>query len=131
MSDLAKDRLCCSPGCVTLAPAELETEVLCVTHFLVAVDSVCGAIRRETMPGGPNARRRTEIDNYIAASAVKLARLCTGSVRLSDETKKRILTTFLTLMILRENLDRDSKCFAPRRRLTESERPLELAAVAS
>jgi len=40
----------------------------------------------------------------------------TGSARLSDEIKKRVLTTFLTLMILRENLDRAAAHFTPRQR---------------
>lgn len=48
----------------------------------------------------------------MAASATKLALIGTGSVRLSDEIKKRVLTTFLTLMILRENLDRSANPFS-------------------
>jgi hypothetical protein len=131
MSDFAEDRECCSPGCRTSVPAELETEVLCVPHFLVTSESTCTAIRKETMPGRSNSPRRTEIEEYVATSAVKLARLGTGTLRLSDETKKRILTTFLTLMIVRENLDRDSKAFAPRPRVSQSETPLELAAALS
>jgi hypothetical protein len=131
MSDFAEDRKCCSPGCRTSVPAELETEVLCVPHFLLTSESTCTAIRKETMPGRSNSPRRTEIEEYVATSAVKLARLGTGTLRLSDETKKRILTTFLTLMILRENLDRDSKAFTPRRRASQSETPLELAAALS
>lgn len=131
MSDFIKDRKCCIPGCGTPVPAELETEVLCVPHFLLAAESVCTAIHREATPGGPTATRRTEIEHYVATSAVKLARLGTGTVRLSDETKRRVLTTFLTLMILREKLDRDSNCIEPRRRVTKSETPLALAAVLS
>jgi hypothetical protein len=46
---------------------------------------------------------------------MKLAVIGTGSVRLSDEIKKRVLTTFLTLMILRENLDRPPNLYVPRR----------------
>ena len=128
MSDIINQRKCCIPGCGTPVPAELETEVLCVPHFLLASESTCSAIRRETTPGGPDARRRNEIENYVSASAVKQARLGTGSVRLSDETKKRVLTTFLTLMILRENLDRGSNRFVPRRRGIESD--ISLASVA-
>jgi hypothetical protein len=128
MSDFAEDRKCCSPGCRTSVPAELETEVLCVPHFLLSAESTCTAIRKERMPSGPKSPRRTEIEEYVATSAMKLARLGTGTLRLSDETKKRILTTFLTLMILRENLDRDSKGFVPRRRVNPSETRLELAA---
>jgi hypothetical protein len=37
---------------------------------------------------------------------MKLTQVATGRMRLSDEYKKRILTTFLTLMNLQESLDR-------------------------
>jgi len=94
----------------------------------LAAESDCAAIRREKLPDEPNAARRIEIDDYVAASAMKLARLGTGSQRLSDETKKRILTTFHTLMILRENLDRDSDRFWPRRQNKKSDSPSELVA---
>jgi len=63
---------------------------------------------------GSDAIRRAEFENYVAASAIKLALIGTGSVRLSDEIKKRLLTTFLTLMILRENLDRTPSPFLSR-----------------
>jgi hypothetical protein len=44
-------------------------------------------------------------------------------VRLSDEIKKRLLTTFLTLMILRENLDRTPSAFLSRQRTPRTEVP--------
>ena len=71
--------------------------------------------------GGSNAARRAEFESYVAASAVKLALIGTGSVRLSDEIKKRVLTTFLTLMILRENLDRAPNPFLHRQRTPRTE----------
>jgi len=52
---------------------------------------------------------------------VKLACLGTGTVRLSDEMKRRVLTTFLTLMILRENLDRAANRFLTRSQTTRTE----------
>jgi hypothetical protein len=119
---------CCIPGCGIAIPSELEPEMMCVSHFLLAAERVCAAIRRETIPPGPDAPRRLEIQDYVAASAIKLARLGTGTLRLSDETKKRILTTFLTLMILRENLDRDSDRFQPRRQISKTSTSSELVA---
>jgi hypothetical protein len=119
---------CRIPGCGSPVPAELKTEILCIPHFLFAAESVCAAMRRETARPGPDATRRTEIENYVAASAMKLARLGTGTVRISDETKKRLLTTFHTLMILRENLDRASNLFQPRLQASKSETPLVSAA---
>ncbi len=107
---------CRFPGCGTLVPAELEMEGVCVPHFLANAESACAEMRRETAAGASNAARRAEVESYVAAAAVKLALVGTGSARLSDEIKKRVLTTFLTLMILRENLDRASAHFSPRQR---------------
>ena len=128
MGDTDNPKKCCISGCATAVPKELTTEALCVSHFLLAAESDCAAIRREKLPDEPDAARRIEIDDYVATSAMKLARLGTGSQRLSDETKKRILTTFHTLMILRENLDRDSDRFRPRRQNKKSDSPSELVA---
>src|SRR5579863_2590622 len=109
---------CCIPGCGTPVPAELELEGFCVPHFLSSAEKACAEMRRETAAGASNAIRRAEVENYVAAAAVKLALVGTGSARLSDEIKKRVLTTFLTLMILRENLDRASNHLSPRQRKT-------------
>jgi hypothetical protein len=97
----------CIVGCQSPVPAELETEGLCVLHFLLRTEIACADMRHETAAGGLFAARRVQIESYVATSAVKLACVSTGSLRVSDELKRRVLTTFLTLMILRENLDRD------------------------
>jgi hypothetical protein len=128
MSDFNSHQKCCIPGCGTEVPSEFELETLCISHFLLAAESVCAAMRRETVTGGTEAPRRAEIQEYVAASAMKLARVGTGTLRLSDETKKRILTTFLTLMILRENLDRDADRFRPRLQSAKAETPSRLVA---
>jgi hypothetical protein len=112
---------CCTPGCGTLVPVEVETEGLCVPHFLSAAEMTCTEIRREAAAGMSSPARLAEFGAYVAASAMKLALIGTGSSRLSDEIKKRILTTFLTLMILRENLDRPANPFLPRRRAARTE----------
>jgi hypothetical protein len=109
---------CCIPGCGASVPPELELEAVCVPHFLSSAEKACAEMRRETAAGASNAIRRAEVENYVATVAVKLALVGTGSARLSDEIKKRFLTTFLTLMILRENLDRANTQFAPRKRTT-------------
>jgi hypothetical protein len=70
-------------------------------------------MRREAATGESSATRRAELETYVAASAMKLALIGTESVRFSDEIKNRVLNTFHTLMILRENLDRRANpCFA-------------------
>ncbi len=97
---------CCAPGCGALVPPELQIEGFCVSHYLSSAEKACGEIRRQTAAADSNTARWAEFESYVAASAVKLAVIGTGSVRLSDEIKKRVLTTFHTLMLLRENLDR-------------------------
>ena len=98
----------CLPGCKAPVPTELVTEGLCVLHFLLFTEKVCSEMKHEAAAGGLLEARRTEIENYVTASAGKLACFATGRLRLSDDMKKRVLTTFHTLMILRENLDRCS-----------------------
>lgn len=101
----------CILGCRASVPAELETEGLCILHFTLSLERACAEMRRETAVGKASATRQAEITNYINASAVKLSHVATGSARLSDDMKRRILATFLTLMNLRENLDRAaSRC---------------------
>ena len=119
---------CCTPGCQTLVPVELETEGLCVSHFLSSEEKTCAEIRREAAAGESSDARRAEFGAYVAASAMKLALIGTGSSRLSDEIKKRVLTAFLTLMILRENLDRPADPYLPRRRTTQTEATAATAA---
>jgi hypothetical protein len=107
---------CCVPGCGTLVPVELQSEGFCVSHFLSSAEKACSEMRREAATGESSAARRAELESYVAAAAMKLALIGTGSARLTDEIKKRVLTTFLTLMILRENLDRPINPFLPRSR---------------
>jgi hypothetical protein len=82
---------CCNPGCGTLVPTELEIEGFCVPHFLSSAEKACAEIRREAATGESSAARRAEFETYVAASAMKLALIGTGSARLSDEIKKRVL----------------------------------------
>jgi hypothetical protein len=128
MNDTSNQQKCGIPGCGVAIPAELERDALCVSHFLLAAEAACTAIRREEIPGGADNPRRVQIQDYVSSAAMKLARLGTGKMRLSDETKKRILTAFLSLMIVRENLDRTSGVFQPRRQASKTEAPAELVA---
>jgi hypothetical protein len=92
--------------CQIPVPQELETELLCVQHFLLGIEHDCSELRRETALGKTTATRQTEIATYVKSTAMKLTQVATGRLRLSDDYKKRILTTFLTLMNLQESLDR-------------------------
>ncbi len=101
----------CVPGCRAPVPPELEAERLCVLHFILSIEHASAEMRRETAMGRASAARQTEIANYVTATAMTLSYVATGSLRLSDDLKKRVLNTFLTLMNLRESLDRAaSRC---------------------
>lgn len=97
---------CSSRGCTAGVPSELETERLCFAHFAQILEDTCVEIRRETAPGTVSPARRAQLAQYIADQGERLARLATSGSRIPDEAKKRILTLFLTLMNLRENMDR-------------------------
>jgi hypothetical protein len=92
--------------CQVPVPHELKAECLCVLHFILNIDHDCADLRRETAMGRTGPERQSEIASYVKATAMKLTEVATGRLRLSDELKKRILTTFLTLMNLQESLDR-------------------------
>ena len=98
----------CLPGCHTPVPVELKTEKLCVLHFLLSVEHTCASMRRETVIGGSSAVRRSEIAAHVKGTAEKLSHVAVISPALSDEMKKRVLTTFVTLMNLQESLDRST-----------------------
>ena len=94
--------------CQLPVPQELESEVLCVQHFLSTVEHDCSELRREIAVGKTQSPRQAEIADWVRATANKLTVVAYGRLRLSDEYKKRILTTFLTLMNLHESLDRSA-----------------------
>lgn len=97
---------CRVSNCNTSVPKELEAERLCIFHFAQSLEDACADIRRESAPGKLSAERRAEIERYISQQGEKLARMATGGLRIPDELKQRLLNTFLTLINLRENLDR-------------------------
>ena len=98
--------VCCQNGCKGQVPQALESVRLCVLHFTMEVEKECTAMRRETVYGKTPHARQVEIIRFIAEQGEMLARAATCGMHLPDEMKARILNTFLTLMNLRENLDR-------------------------
>lgn len=97
---------CTENSCKGKVPAALESVHLCVIHFTIKVENDCAQMRRETVYGKTPHARQVEIIKYIAEHGEMLARASTSGLHLPDEIKARILNTFLTLMNLRENLDR-------------------------
>ena len=65
-------------------------------------------MRRETALGNTPQERQRQIMSFITENGERLARVATSGLHLSDDLKARVLSTFLTLMNLRENLDRSS-----------------------
>jgi hypothetical protein len=97
---------CSEHGCKGQVPNALEPVHLCVLHFTLQIEKGCAEMRRETVYGKTPHARQVEIINFIADHGEMLARASTSGLHLADEMKARILNTFLTLMNLRENLDR-------------------------
>lgn len=64
------------------------------------------------------AERRAEMATYVSECALLLARV-TSNLCLSDDLKRRILCTFLSLMNLKENLERAPSGHVPELRVPE------------
>lgn len=99
----------CICRCTVQVPVELVAERLCVLHFTQGIEQTCTQMHRQIALGGATAERRAATARYINESALLLARL-TSNQCLSDSLKRRVLSTFLSLMNLRENLERAASC---------------------
>jgi hypothetical protein len=106
---------CHIAGCKSSAPHALEEHQLCVLHYTLSLEASCSEMRRETALGNAPHDRQREIMRFITESGERLARVATSGMALTDDLKARILSTFLTLMNLRENLDRASMRTPPGR----------------
>jgi hypothetical protein len=97
---------CQIAGCKNEAPSALAEQRLCVLHFTLSLEASCAEMRRETALGNAPHDRQREIMRFITENGERLARVATSGLTLTDDLKARVLSTFLTLMNLRENLDR-------------------------
>ncbi len=97
---------CQISGCKNESPQALAEQKLCVLHFTLSLEASCAEMRRETALGNAPHERQREIMRFITEHGERLARVATSGLHLTDDLKARILSTFLTLMNLRENLDR-------------------------
>jgi hypothetical protein len=87
-------------------PAGLAAERMCILHFTLFIENECAEMRRETAPGKTNHERQTELMKRIVTRGDMLVKVATSGFPMSDEIKARILSTLLTLMNCRENMDR-------------------------
>lgn len=102
----------CIPRCKLPVPAELDSVGLCVYHFTWSVEEACAEMHRQVALRKATFERRAEIVTYVSDCALLLARV-TSNLCLSDDLKRRILCTFLSLMNLKENLERVPSNRAP------------------
>jgi hypothetical protein len=103
---LAMTELCHISGCKHDVPAALAEQRLCILHFTLSLEASCAEMRRETALGNTPPERQRDIMKFITENGERLARVSTSGLHLTDDLKARVLSTFLTLMNLRENLDR-------------------------
>jgi hypothetical protein len=108
----------CIPRCKLPVPAELHSVGLCVYHFTWSVEEACAEIHRQVALRKATVERRVEMATYISECTLLLARV-TSNLCLSDDLKRRILCTFLSLMNLKENLERAPNGHAPELRVPE------------
>src|ERR1700746_4208187 len=99
---------CQISGCKNDSPPALADQKLCILHFTLSLEASCAEMRRETALGNAPQDRQREILKFITTNGESLARVATTGLHLTDDLKARGLSTFLTLMYLRENLDRAS-----------------------
>jgi len=77
-----------------------------VLHFTLFIEQECAEMRRETALGNAKHERQVEFMQKISERGETLVRVATSGFPMSDELKARILSTLLTLMNCRENMDR-------------------------
>lgn len=87
--------------CDALVPSELDSVRLCVFHLTVTIERNCTDLHRQIALRGATQERRSEVAAYVEECVLLLARIATN-LTLSDELKRRMLSTFLSLMNLRE-----------------------------
>jgi hypothetical protein len=119
MGNSAEHQACIS-GCKAPVPVELDSKGLCVFHFTQTVEQSCAEMHRQIVMRGATAERKKEVAGYLGENAILLARV-TSELRLSDEMKRRILSTFLSLMNLRENLERAADRCVPEPRASQNQ----------
>ena len=97
---------CGAKGCKANVPAGLAAERLCILHFTLFIEQECAEMRRESALGQNTHERQVELMSRIAGRGSVLINVATSGFPMTDEIKARILSTLLTLMNTRENLDR-------------------------
>jgi hypothetical protein len=87
-------------------PGGLVEVRLCLLHYTLSIDEECAAIRRETALGRTVHERQQELYKQIADRGERVVKVAMSGFPMTDEMKARVLSTLLTLMNTRENMDR-------------------------
>ena len=87
-------------------PGGIAGDHMCILHYTLFVEQECAEMRRESALGKNSHERQNELMGKIADRGEAMVRVATSGFPMSDELKARILSTLLTLMNTRENLDR-------------------------
>jgi hypothetical protein len=87
--------------------------VQCVLHFTLKVEQNCTELHRQIALGGATEERRAAVTVYVGECVSLLAQI-TSNLCLSDELKRRMLSTFLSLMNLRDKIARPASYPEPR-----------------
>ena len=114
--DKTSEQRVCIPRCKLPVPTELDSVGLCVYHFTWSVEETCAEMHRQVALHKASVGCRAQMTTYVSECALLLARV-TSNLCLSDDLKRRILCTFLSLMNLRENLERAPSSHTPEVRL--------------
>jgi hypothetical protein len=99
--------------CEILVPRELDSVGLCVLHFTLKIEQNCTEMHRQIALGGATQDRQAAVTVYIVECASLLARIASNQC-LSDDLKRRILSTFLSLMNLRDKIAHPASYPEPR-----------------
>ncbi len=94
MNDELMGHRLCAARCNSPVPAELDSAGLCVSHFTFNVEKACAEMHRQIAMCGVSPERQAEITVYLGDCSAMLARV-TSSLALSDQAKRRVLSTFL------------------------------------
>jgi hypothetical protein len=89
-------------------PAAFAGEQMCILHLTLFTEQECAEMRRETTLGNASHERQLEYMKKIADRGEALVQVATSGFTMTDEIKARILSTLLTLMNCRENMDRSA-----------------------
>lgn len=100
--------------CEIIVPSELDSIGLCVLHFTLTVEQKCAELHRQIALRGATPERQAAVAMYVDECAVRLARVA-SNLCLSDDLKRRMLSTFLSLMNLRDKIAHPASYPEPRR----------------